>query len=103
MYTGPDWLAPAVALIIAGIAWMVRSRGRIGLLNFVRQERVADRDGLARFSGNILYLIAALIAAAGMAQHFGLLGEKAIGAILGASIVSLTAWLLIGAQDFLKP
>lgn len=103
MRTGPEWIVYASALLVAGIAWLVRSRGRIELLNFIDPERVADRAGLARFAGNLIYLIAALIAACGVAAHVALLGDAMTALVLIAGILAVTVWMLIGAQDYMKP
>jgi len=103
MHTGPEWISYASALLIAGIGWLVRSRQRIELLNFIRPERVADRAGLARFAGNLIYLIAALVAAGEVARHFDIASDVAITAVMVAGILASTGWLLLGAQDYMKP
>jgi|GEM_PF-2495992 len=103
MRTGPELLVYAVALLIAGIGWLLRSRQWIGLLHFVRPERVADRAGLARFSGNVFYVMAALFAASGSAMHFDLLDDTSLAAVSVAGFLVLTSWLLLGAQDYMKP
>ena len=103
MRTGPEWVVYAAALLIGVTAWLVRARQRIELLDFIRPERVADRAGLARFAGNLIYLLAALVAASGLATHFELVGEATIALVLTVGILVLTGWLLLGAQDYLKP
>jgi len=103
MRTGPEWIVTVVAIFIAAVAWFIRSRQRIELLNFLRPERVADRAGLARVAGNGLYLIAVLVAAAGVALRYRLIGETAIATALTVGVLALTGWLLLRAQDCLKP
>ena len=103
MHTGPEWISYASALLIAGIGWLVRSRQRIELLNFIRPERVADRAGLARFAGNLIYVIAVLVAAGGFARQFNLAADMTIGLVQVAGVLALTGWLLLGAQDYMKP
>lgn len=103
MRIGPEWFVYAAALPLAGVAWLVRSRKRIELLNFIDPERVADRDGLARFAGNLLYPLAAFIAANGAAMHLGLLGDVGVAVAMTVGILVLTVWLLLGAQDHMKP
>lgn len=93
----------ATAVIMCRIAWYIRKRERIDLLNFINPERVADRAGLARFSGSILYLMAALLVAAGLVGQFGLLDHQTIGICLAGALLVLVAWLILGSQDYMKP
>ena len=103
MRNGPYWLTFAAAAVIWAIAWLVRSRQRVGLLNFVDPARVADRAGLGRFAGNVLYLLGGLIAAAGAAVESGLVDDRLVPPFLIVMILVLTAWLYLGAQNYLKP
>ena len=103
MRNGPIWLTFVAAAAIWTIAWLVRSRQRVGLLNFVDPGRVADRAGLGRFAGNLLYVLGGLIAAFGAAVGSGLVDDRLASPVLVAMILALAAWLCLGAQNYLKP
>lgn len=103
MHAGPVWPIYATAALTAGVAWLVRSRQRIGLISGINLQRVADRAGLARFCGNVLYAMATCFAAAGIAMDFSLLDPSVIMVLIVTSTLGLTGWLLLGAQDYMKP
>lgn len=103
MHNGPEWITYVAALSIASVAWFIRSRQRIERLDFLDRQRVADRAGLGRFSSNLMYLMAAVVAASGAARYLGLLGDSVIAVTLGVSILTLATWLLPGARDDVTP
>ncbi|WP_300614824.1 hypothetical protein [Dokdonella sp.] len=103
MHDGPEWTTCIAALFVASVAWLIHSRLRIERLDSMDRQRVADRAGLGRFSGDIAYLTAAVIAAPGAARHLGLLGDSIIAVAPGVSIPTLAAWLLPDAQDDMVP
>ena len=98
-----SWIPVVAAGMIWVIAWRVRSRQRIELINMIDTARVTDRAGLARFAGNILYPIGAVVGIGGLGLERLGLSENVIGSALAVVILALTLWLYSGARRYTKP
>ena len=89
------------ALPLFVIAYLIRGRKQVGLIAGLDPNRVADREGLGRWVGLMLFLLGAVTILMGLGIWL-YIGKTLIIVLAGVALLSaLTIALVVGIQRYL--
>ena len=91
-------LLSAVPLYV--IAYLIGVKKRVGLISGLNPDRVADKDGLARWVGLMLFLMGVVTVLMGLGIYL-FIGETLTITLVGVALISaLSIALVVGIQKY---
>ena len=91
-------LVSAVPLYV--IAYLIGVKKRVGLISGLNPDRVADKDGLARWVGLMLFLMGVVTVLMGLGIYL-FIGETLTITLVGVALISaLSIALVVGIQKY---
>lgn len=88
------------ALPLYVIAYLIGVKKRIGLISGLNPDRVADKDGLARWVGLMLFLMGLVAVLMGLGVYL-FMGKTLTIALVGVALISaLSIALVVGIQKY---
>ena len=91
-------LFSAVPLYV--IAYLIGVKKRVGLISGLNPDRVADKDGLARWVGLMLFLMGVVTVLMGLGIYL-FIGETLTITLVGVALISaLSIALVVGIQKY---
>ena len=87
------------ALPLYVIAYLIGVKKRVGLISGLNPDRVADKDGLARWTGLMLFLMGVVTVLMGLGIY--LMGKILTITLVGVALISaLSIALVVGIQRY---
>ena len=88
------------ALPLYVIAYLIGVKKRVGLISGLNPDRVADKDGLARWVGLMLFLMGVVAVLMGLGIYL-FIGKTLTIALVGVALLSaLSIALVVGIQRY---
>ena len=88
------------ALPLYVIAYLIGVKKRVGLISGLNSDRVADKDGLARWVGLMTFLIGVVTVLMGLGIY--LMGKILTITLVGVALISaLSIALVVGIQRYI--
>ena len=88
------------ALPLYVIAYLIGVKKRVGLISGLNPDRVADKDGLARWVGLMLFLMGVVTVLMGLGIYL-FIGETLTITLVGVALISaLSIALVVGIQKY---
>ena len=88
------------ALPLYVIAYLIGVKKRVGLISGLNPDRVADKDGLARWVGLMLFLMGVVAVLMGLGIYL-FVGKTLTIALVGVALLSaLSIALVVGIQRY---